>query len=75
MSAANARAFITDLRKGCSPIGDEDGAVQIEEEITEAEPVLLVRAPRGRHVLQRWVIDQRIDLKTMADECLPDLGV
>ena len=26
-SAANARAFLTDLRKGCSPIGDEDGAV------------------------------------------------
>jgi hypothetical protein len=39
----------------------------MEGEITEAEPVLLVRAVSGRHVLQRWVIDRRIDLKTMAD--------
>jgi hypothetical protein len=42
MSAANARAFLTDLRNGHSPIvatGDEDGTVQIEYEITGAEPV------------------------------------
>jgi hypothetical protein len=51
------------------------GAVQIEVEITEAEPVVSVRGPRGRHVLQRWVIDRRIDLKTMADERFPDRGV
>ena len=67
MSAANARAFLTDLRNGRSPIvatGDEDGTVQIEFEITDAGTVLLVRKPGQRHALHRWVIDQRLDLKT-----------
>ncbi len=45
--------------------------MQIEEEITEAEPVVSVRAPRGRHVLQRWVIDRRIDLKTRRTNVFP----
>ena len=67
MSAANARAFLTDLRNGRSPIvatGDEDGTVKIEYEITEAGPVLLVRKPGQRHVLHRCVIDRGFDLKT-----------
>jgi len=77
MSAANARALLTDLRNGRSPIvatGDEDGTVQIEYEITEAGPILLIRKPDQRHALHRWVIDPRIDLKTMANELLSDLG-
>jgi hypothetical protein len=77
MSAANARAFLTDLRNGCSPIvamGDEDATMQIDFEITEAGPVLLVRKPGERHALHRWVIDRRLDLKTTADELLADLG-
>ena len=77
MSAANARAFLTDLRNGRSPIvatGDEGGTVQIEYEITGIGPVLLVRTPGQRHVLHRWVIDRRHDLKTTANELLADLG-
>jgi hypothetical protein len=77
MSGANARAFLTDLRNGRSPIvatGDEDGTVQIEYEITEAGRVLLVREPNQRHALHRWVIDPRLDLKTTATELLADLG-
>ena len=77
MSAANARAFLTDLRNGHSPIvatGDEDGTVQIEFESTGAGTVLLVRKPGERHALHRWVIDQRLDLKTTATELLADLG-
>jgi len=77
MSAANARTFLTDLRNGRAPIfamGDEDGTVQIELEITEAGPALLVRKPGQRHALRRWVIDASIDLKTMANELLSDLG-
>jgi hypothetical protein len=61
MSAANARAFLTDLRNGRSPIvatGDEDGTVQFEYEITDAGPVLFVRKPAQRHALHRWVIDR-----------------
>ena len=77
MSAANARAFLIDLRNGRSPIvgtGDEDGTLQIEYEITEAGPVLLIRKPGQRNALHRWVIDRRIDLKTTANELLVDLG-
>jgi hypothetical protein len=77
MSAANARVFLTDLRNGCSPIvamGDEGGTVQIEYEITDAGPVLLIRKPGQQHVLHRWVMDQRFDLNTTADELLADLG-
>jgi hypothetical protein len=77
MSAANARAFLTGLRNGCSPIvamGDEGGTVQIEYEITDAGPVLLIRKPGQQHVLHRWVMDQRFDLNTTADELLADLG-
>jgi hypothetical protein len=46
MSATNARAFLTDLRGGRSPIvgmGDEDGTVQIEYEIRAVDSVFLVR--------------------------------
>jgi hypothetical protein len=51
-----------------------DGTVQIEYEITDAEPVLLVRKQGQGHVLHHCVIDRRIDLKTMANELLADLG-
>jgi hypothetical protein len=77
MSAANARAFLTGLRNGCSPIvatGDEGGTVHIEYEITDTGPVLLVRTPGQQHVLHRWVMDQRFNLNTTADELLADLG-
>ncbi len=77
MSAANARAFLTDLRNGRSPIvatGDEHGTVEIEYEITEAGPVLSVRKSGQRQALHRWVIG-RFDLKTTADDLLADLGV
>jgi hypothetical protein len=77
MSAANARAFLTDLRNGRFPIvatGDEDGTVQIEYEITEAGPSLLIRKPGQRHDLRRWVIDRSFDLITTANEFLADLG-
>jgi hypothetical protein len=77
MSAANARAFLIDLRNGRSPIvatGDEDGTVQIEYEITEAGPVLLVRKPGQQQALRRRVIDRTFDLKTTANELLADLG-
>ena len=77
MSAVNARAFLTDLRNGRSPIvatGDEDGTVQIEYDITDAGPVLLVRKQGQGHVLHHRVIDRNLDLKTTADELLADLG-
>ena len=77
MSAENARTFLTDLRNGRSPIvatGDEGGTVQIEYEITDAGPVLLVRKPGQRHALHRCVIDRSFDLKTTANELLADLG-
>jgi hypothetical protein len=77
MSAANARAFLTDLRNGRSPIaaaGDEDGTVQIEYETTEAGPIFSVRKPGQPHVLHRLVIDRSYDIKTTADELLADLG-
>jgi hypothetical protein len=77
MSAENARAFLTDLRNGRSPIvatGDEDGTVQIEYEVTDAGPVILVREPGQRHAFHRCVIDRSIDLHTIADELLSDLG-
>ena len=60
MSGPNARAFLTELRNGRSPIvvtGDEDGTVEIEWEITESAPVLLVHKPGERHTLHRCVID------------------
>ena len=77
MSAANARTFLADLRDGRSPIvvtGDEGGTVQVEYEITEGEPVLLVRKPGQRETLHRCVIDRRLDLRTTANELLADLG-
>ena len=77
MSAANARAFLTDLRNGRSPIaatGDEDDPVQIEYEITEAGSVFSVRKPGQPHVLHRLVIDRSSDIKTTASELLADLG-
>jgi hypothetical protein len=77
MSASDARAFLSALRDGRSPIvatGDEGGTVQIEYEITEAGPVFFVRKPGERHALHRWIIDGRFDLKTPAIELLADLG-
>jgi hypothetical protein len=77
MSAENARAFLCDLRNGCSPIvamGDEDGTVQIELETMEAASIVSVREPGQLHILHRWVFDQRLDLQTMANELLTDLG-
>jgi hypothetical protein len=77
MSAANARAFLTDLRDGRSPIiaiGDEDATVQIEYEIREAGPVFVVRKARQRHALHRCIVDRSFDMKTTANELLADLG-
>jgi hypothetical protein len=77
MSAAHARAFLARLRNGCSPIvatGDEDGTVQLEYEITETQPVMLVRQLAQRHTTHRCIIDDEFDLRTMADELLADLG-
>lgn len=77
LSAANARMFLTDLRNGCSPTvatGDEDGTVEIEFGITEAEPAFLIRKSRERHALHRLVIGQRFDLKAAANELLAYLG-
>jgi hypothetical protein len=77
MSAANARAFLTDLRNGRSPIvatGDEDGTVQIEYEITETGPVFWVCKPGQHQPLCRVVIVQSFDMKQTADELLGDLG-
>ena len=78
MSAANARAFLTDLRNGRCPIvatGDEDGTVRIEYEITEAGPVFFVRKLGQPNVLHRCVIDRSFDIETAANELLADLGV
>jgi hypothetical protein len=77
MSAAKARAFLTDLRNGRSPIvatGDEDGTVQIEYEITDEGRVLSVRKPGQRCPLHLWVIDPAFDIGPMANELLADLG-
>jgi hypothetical protein len=77
MSAANARAFLTDLRNGCTPIvatGDEGGTVQIEFEVREAGSVVLVRDPGEQRVMHCWTLDRRLDLPTTADELLADLG-
>lgn len=77
MSAANARAFLTDLRNGCSQIaaaGDEGGTVQIEFSITDAWLILMVRSPGERHALRRCVINRGLDLQGMATELLADLG-
>jgi hypothetical protein len=77
MSATNARTFLTDMRNGRSPIvaaGDEGGTVQIEYEITEAGPVLLVRKPGQRDASHRCVVEKTFDLNTTADELLADLG-
>lgn len=76
MSAGNARAFLTNLRNGYSPIvatGDEGGTVQVEIEIAEAGLVLLIRKPGHRDAPQRWFMG-RLDFGTMADELLADLG-
>jgi hypothetical protein len=77
MSAANARAFLTDLRNGRFPsvaTGDEDGTVQIECESTEAGAVLLVHKPGEQHASLRLAIDKGYDLKVIGDELLADLG-
>jgi hypothetical protein len=77
MSARNARAFLTDLRNGCSPTvakGDEDGVVEIGFEITKAGRVVLIRKPNEQDVLHRSIIDWGFDLKITADELLADLG-
>jgi hypothetical protein len=78
MSAANARAFLTDLQNGRSPTaatGDEDGTVEIECEMTEAGPVFSVRKPVQRDALHRCIINQSFDMKAIANELLADLGL
>jgi hypothetical protein len=77
ISAANARAFLADLRNGRSPTvatGDEYGTVQIEYKTTEAGPAFLVRKPDQPHVVHRSIIDWSFDMKAVADELLTDLG-
>lgn len=77
MSAANARAFLTDLRNGrCSIVarGDEDGTVQITFEVTDAGVVFSVQKARETSALRRCVIDRAFDITSMADELLGDLG-
>jgi hypothetical protein len=78
MSDANARAFLTGLRDGRSPIvatGDEDGTVQIEYEITEAGPVFFLRNSGEQRALHCCVIDRSLDIEIAANELLADLGV
>ena len=77
MSAAHARTFLASLRNGCSPIiavGDEDGTVQLEYDITEAQPVMLIRQLAERHTTHRCIVDDEFDLKTVAGQLLADLG-
>ena len=77
MSAANARAFLSDLRSGGFPLaatGDEGGTVQIEFELTEAGSALLIYDTDQRHILHRLVIDREFDLQSKADQLLADLG-
>jgi hypothetical protein len=76
MSAANARAFLTDLRNGRSPVvatGDEGGSVQIECEFSEPETVVSVLTPGGVR-LHRLVVEPRFDIMQIAAELLADLG-
>jgi hypothetical protein len=78
MSAANARAFLTDLRDGHSPIvaqGDEDGTMQIECENTATGPVMRVSQSGQQYTLHRGISDLAFDLKSIADELLADLGI
>jgi hypothetical protein len=77
MSAANARAFLTGLRDGRSPIvamGDEDGTLEIEYKIKKPGSVFLVRKPGEQHALHCCIIDRGYDLQTAANELLADLG-
>jgi hypothetical protein len=48
--------------------------VQVEIEITEAGLVLFIREPGHRDALHRWIIGRGLDLSTVADELLADLG-
>ena len=77
MSDANARAFLTDLRNGRSPIvgaGDEGGTVEIVCEVTQGRPVFLIRKPGEQLALHNLVVDRSFDLKNAAEELLADLG-
>ena len=77
MSAATARAFLTDLRNGRSPIvatGDEDGTVQIEYEITDAGPSCWSASRASETPCTAASSNGDFDLNTTADELLADLG-
>lgn len=77
MSAAKVGEFLADLRDGRSPIvarGDEDGTVQITFEVTDAGAMFSVRGTTEPGILCRCVIDPSIDVRSVADELLGDLG-
>jgi len=77
MSAANARAFLTDLRNGCYPIaatGDEDGTVEIEFSIPDGGLILSIGSPGEQRALHHRIMNPGLDLQTMATELLADLG-
>jgi len=77
MSAANARAFLADLRNGRSPIiarGDEDGTVLIKFESAGSGSVFSAHKLNEPRRLCRCVIDRTFDIGLMANELLGDLG-
>ena len=77
MLAANARAFLTDLRNGRSPIvalGDEDGTGQMKFEFNDSEPTFLIHKPGGPCTMRRCIIERTFDIRLMAGELLADLG-
>jgi hypothetical protein len=79
MSARGAMRFLTDLRNRRSPIvanGDEDGTVKIEYEFTGSQHSFSVHALGEGHVVCRLVLsDVELDIETVADHLLADLGV
>ena len=70
MSAANARAFLTNLRDESSPIvATGTRTAQCRSNLRARTPGLsVVGKPGQRNDLHRWVIDWRLDLETAADE-------
>jgi len=78
MSARGAMRFLTDLRNRRSPIiatGDEDGTVKIEYEFTGSQHSFSVHALGEGHVMCRVLRDAELDIETVADHLLADLGV
>ena len=77
ISAANARAFLADLRNGRSPTvatGDEYGTVQIEYQPRKRGLPSWSASRTQPHVVHRSIIDWSFDMKAVADELLTDLG-